>query len=237
MTSRKLELPKGKIGPNFTKKVLPWVETYWHQHKRYPSDTDLSARFGFDSFDLQRLHASKFYDECLRVRGITRLAGQLSSEQVAAVSLITNIADTRPTAAKLAGIGVTAEEYNGWLSNPTFKQELTNRADEILDNVYPEAQAALAKKVKNGDVNALKFYYEITGRASSPESINLKLTVVKLIEAVQKHVKDPAVLQAIASEINGVAPVAESAPAQLPSTPSPLQAQFREHIKNANNNY
>lgn len=219
---KQLMLPKGKIGPQFTKKVLPWVETYWHNHKRYPSDTELCTRFGFDHFDLQRLHSSKFYDECLRVRGITRIAGQLTDKQVAAVSLVTNFSDTRPTAAKLAAIGVTPEEYNGWLSNPAFKNELTVRADDILDNVYPEAQAALAKKVKTGDIQALKFYYEITGRAQSPETVNMKLTMVRLIEAVQKHVKDPKVLEAIANEINAVAPVAENVHAALPSVPNPL---------------
>lgn len=224
-TTRRLQLPKGKIGPQFTKKVLPWVETYWHNHKRYPSDTELCTRFGFDHLDLQRLHSSKFYEECLRVRGITRTAGQLTDKQVAAVSLITNFSDTRPTAAKLAAIGVTPEEYNGWLSNPTFKNELTVRADDILDNVYPEAQAALAKKVKTGDINALKFYYEITGRAQSPETVNMKLTMVRLIEAVQKHVKDPKVLEAIANEINAVAPVAEQTPAALPSVPNPLRGK------------
>lgn len=222
LPQRRLLLPKGKIGPQFTKKILPWVETYWHNNKRYPSDTELCTRFGFDHLDLQRLHSSKFYAECLRVRGITREAGTLTDKQVAAVSLVTNFSDTRPTAAKLAAIGVTPEEYNGWLSNPTFKNELTVRADDILDNVYPEAQAALAKKVKSGDINALKFYYEITGRAQSPETVNMKLTMVRLIEAVQKHVKDPKVLEAIANEINAVAPVAENAPAALPSVPNPL---------------
>lgn len=231
--ARRLTLPKGKIGPNFTKKILPWVETYWHNHKRYPSDTDLCTRFGFDSLDLQRLHSSKFYDECLRVRGITRDTSHLTDKQVAAISLITNFSDVRPNAAKLAAIGVTPEEYNGWLSNPEFKNQLTLRADDILDNVYPEAQAALAKKVKTGDVNALKFYYEITGRATSPEAVNLKLTMVRIIEAVQKHVKDPEILQAIASEINAVAPVAEQTVRELPSVPNPVSMtqQYKDHLR------
>lgn len=232
ITRKKLELPKGKIGPNFTKKIVPWVEIYWHKNKRYPSDIELCTRFGFEPLDLQRLHSSKFYDECLRERGISRDSSQLTDKQVAAISLITNFSDVRPNAAKLSAIGVTAEEYNGWLSNPAFKSELTNRADDILDNVYPEAQAALAKKVKSGDITALKFYYEITGRAQSPETANMKLTMIRLIEAVQKHVKDPAILQAIASEINAAGSVAlESVPtAQLPSNPSPLTKQYKEHL-------
>lgn len=213
---RKLELPKGPLGPQFVKKILPWVELYWHQYKRYPTDTDLAAQFGFDAEALLRLRGSKYYNECLKSRGIRQTSGGFSDKQIAALALITNFADRRPSDAKLAGIGVTAEMYNGWMQDPAFKRELQSRADSILDNVYPEAQAALAKRVASGDVNALKFYYEITGRAQSPEAINIKMTMARLIEAVQKHVKDPEVLQAIAQELQGVAPVAA-----IPTTPIP----------------
>lgn len=230
---RKITMPKGKLGPNFVRKVLPWVEIYWHQHKRYPSDTELSAQFGFEPDDLTRLKLSKYYNLCLKERGISQNESFFNEMQVAAISLITNFHDTRPVAAKLAGIGVTTEMYNGWMQNPAFKQELTNRASEILDNIQPEAQVQLATQIKKGSFQALKFYFEMTGQANSPEAINLKLTVARLIEAVQKHVKDPAVLQAIAAEIQGVAPVAE-----VPTTPIPaLSAKglYKEHLNGIHN--
>lgn len=229
---RRLELPKGKIGPNFTRKVLPWVETFWHNHKRYPSDTDLSAQFGFSALDLQRLHASKFYMNCLKDRGISKEANYFSEKQVAAISLITNIFDPRPVNAKLSAIGVTPEEYHGWMSNPSFKNELTNRAEEIMDNVFPEAQAALAKQVKNGNIPALKFYYEITGRAQSQETINVKIMMMKVIEAVQKHVKDPEVLAAIASDIQAAKQLSVATP-ELPATAPPknLKQAYAAHVE------
>lgn len=207
MPNRHLKFPQGKIGPNFTKKILPWIETFWANHKRYPSDAELVAEFGFTQPELMRLRNSKFYNECLKNRGIRQNEQFLSERQVAAITLITNFADQRPVDAKLANIGVTPEMYQGWMHDPAFKRELQSRADEVLDNVYPEAQTALAKQVRNGNVPALKFYYEITGRASSPEAINLKMTMARMIEAVQKHVKDPAVLQAIAGELTGTLPV------------------------------
>lgn len=236
MTARKLELPKGKIGPNFVKKVLPWVEVYWHKYKRYPSNTDLATQFGFTADDLLRLHASKYYLLCLKDRGISHEPKYFTPEQVAAISLITNIYDSRPNSAKLAAIGVTPEQYNGWMQNPEFKRELTERADEIMDNVYPDAQAALAKQVRNGSIPALKFYYEITGRANTPEMVNIKMMMVKVIEAVQKHVKDPAVLAAIAAEIQLAqsASVAPSTP-ELPKEKSPMRAAHLKHLQEVNN--
>ncbi len=227
----KVTIPKGKkIGPRVVDKILPWVEVYWHTHKRYPSDVALAEEFGFDADDLLHLHSSKFYLNCLRDRGVSHEPGSFTPEQVAAISLITNVYDVRSNAAKLASIGVTAEQYNGWMQDQSFKGELQRRAEDILDNIFPDAQAALAKKVSSGNMQALKFYYEITGRAASPEAINLKLTVVKLIEAVQKHVKDPVILQAIASEINAVGPVAEVPVAAIPSGTSPLKAAYKEHL-------
>lgn len=229
---RKLLLPKGKLGPNFTRKILPWVEVFWHQHKRYPSDTELSEQFGFDAQDLLRLKASKFYNECLKSRGIRQNEGFLTESQVAAIALITNFTDKRSVHAKLAGIGISSEQYNGWMQDRLFKAELQSRADDILDNVYPEAQAALAKRVSQGDVTALKFYYELTGRASSPEAINLKMTLARVIEAVQKHVKDPATLEAIGAEILAIAPVAS-----VPKSPIPEIRGMKElYMENKNGN-
>lgn len=232
----KIQLPEGRIGPKATKKILPWVELFWHNHKRYPTDTELATQFGFDANALQRLKVSKFYNECLKNRGITQHPGLFSDKQVAALALITNFTDPRPVNAKLAAIGVTAEMYNGWMQDPNFKRELQSRADDVLDNVYPEAQTALAKQVRNGNVPALKFYYELTGRANSPETINLKLTVARLIEAVERHVKDPAIKQAIAADIQNAieVPVASVPSTAIPSTSTPKEL-FKQHMERVHN--
>lgn len=191
-----------KVGPKFVNKILPWVETFWHTHKRYPRDEELVHKFGFDQTQLLQLHHSKFYANCLALRGIKREPNaDLSAEQVAAITMITNFSDTRPTEVKMAAIGVTEEQLNGWYSDPTFQRELASRADATLDNIFPEAQAQLARQIKKGNFPALKFYYEITGRAQSPETVNVKLAMMRLIEIVQKHVQDPEVLAAIAEEM------------------------------------
>lgn len=195
-----------KVGPKFVNKILPWVETFWHSHKRYPRDEELVHKFGFSETQLLQLHHSKFYKKCLEMRGISRdPESDLSAAQVAAITLVTNFSDTRPTHVKMASIGVTEEQLNGWYADPTFQREMASRADSILDNIFPEAQAQLARQIKKGNFPALKFYYEITGRAQSPETANVKLAMMRLIEIVQKHVKDPEVLSAIASEMRSTA--------------------------------
>lgn len=192
------------IGPKFCKPILPWVETFWHSKKRYPTDGELAQKFGLTVNQIERLHYSKYYEICLESRGITRENRDLTERQVAAISLMTNFSDTRSPTVKMTSIGVTEEELNGWYSNPMFQREMAARADAILDNVFPAAQAQLARHIQKGNFPALKFYYEITGRAQSPEVVNLKLAMQRLVEAVQRHVKDPEVIQAIGMEMQGI---------------------------------
>lgn len=214
------------VGPKWCKKVLPWVELFWHQKKRYPLDEELVQKFGFTKTQLLQMHNSKYYDRCLKDRGITREDRDLSERQVAAISVITNFSDQRPTSVKLVSIGVSEEELNGWYSNPIFQRELAARADSILDNIFPEAQAQLARQIKAGSFPALKFYYEITGRAQSPETVNVKMAMMRLIEIVQKHVQDPDILRAIASDMQGIQ--LSSVESSLPAEPAVAPRSMKE---------
>lgn len=223
------------IGPKFCKPILPWVELFWHNKKRYPTDGELVEQFGLTLFQIERLHASKYYENCLKARGISRQQSDLTEIQVAAISLITNFSDTRPPEVKMASIGVTPEELNGWYSNSIFQRELAARADSVLDNIFPEAQAQLARQIKKGSFPALKFYYEITGRAQAPEVVNLKMAMQRLVEAVQKHVKDPEVIAAIGMEMQGLTQ-ASSATEVIESHTQPPVAEltfkerYQEHL-------
>lgn len=213
-TSEKLPAKRKKrqsVGPRFVANIMPWIERYYHAHKTFPSDSLLMSQFRIDKEKLNLLLKSRLFAQALAERGIERRQ-HLNPLQVATIAVMTNFADTRSIDIKLAAVGVTPEMYYGWMSNPTFKREYQARADEIFDNVLPEANAALAAKVRRGDTSALKMYYEMTGRANAPETVNAQKLVVTVIEAIQKNVKDPVILQAIAREIQGEAPAFASTP-------------------------
>lgn len=201
------DFPKDSIGPKFVNKYMSWVETYWHDHKRYPEVEDFVTRFGWTADNIETLNKSKFWLKSLDRRGIARPGrekDQLSDRQVAAVAILMNWSDTRPPMAKLAEIGVTEEELHGWQSDPLFQQYLRRRGESALDNAAPVAQTNLLKKVSSGNLQAIKFYYEVTGQTNTQEVMNLKHLVQVILETVQKHVQDPEVLQSIASEIQAV---------------------------------
>lgn len=206
---RTIKFPKGPIGPQLTNKVLPWFETFWHTHKRFPQTSEIRTHFGFSENEVLLLLSSKFFLRCLSARGISPTVtqmgqGQLDSRQLAAIAIITNFSDLRPATFRLEEAGITTEELQGWYSNKTFNEVLAARSEATFANFAPSATAQLGRQIERGNLNAIKFYYEITGRANSPEAINVKRAMQVLIEAVQKHVKDPEVLEAIAREVQAV---------------------------------
>lgn len=205
---KKIKFPK-TIGPKYVSIIMPWLETYWNEHKRFPSVQSFIQEFGLSEQEVAALWNHKFFQRSLSRRGVplpdqVDLHGNpysLTDRQVAAIAILTNYHDSRSPVARLSMIGVTEQELQGWMNNSVFKETLRSRADEVFDNVDIDASINLAKRVKKGDLNAIKFYFEVTGRAQSPEAVNVKQAMQVLIEAVQKHVKDPAILEAIAEEV------------------------------------
>lgn len=198
---------KGKnFGPKFVRYAMPWFETYWHAHSRYPSNEEIMDRFGCTLTQVQELNRHRFWLDSLDRRGIQRpgTGAELSDKQIAAIALITNFNILEPLPIKLASIGVTEQELDGWYKNPVFKQALTNRADSVLDNVSVDADVELARAIKRGDFRAIKFYFEITGKAQSQEAVDVRRTMQILVEAVQKHVKDQDTLDAIGREVHAI---------------------------------
>lgn len=193
------------FGPKFSRRAMPWFEEFWHNYQRYPEAHEIMARFGCTLQQVSKLNTHRYWLECLKNRGIALpgISG-LTDKQIAAISMLTNFNVVEPMEEKMAQIGVTEEELNGWYQNPEFQKALSVRADNVLRNVSSTATVELARGIKKGDFRFIKFYYEITGQAQSPEAVNVKQAMQILVEAVQKHVKDPEVLKAIGMEVDSL---------------------------------
>lgn len=200
---RRQRLPK-TVGPSMVNRVVAWVEAFWFEFKRYPNDTEFLQQFDIDAPTLEKLHSYKRYRNAVRSRGIILPGVPLTPDQLGVVALVTNFADTRSLEAKLMMCGVSLETYHGWMQDPEFKRMIQSRADESLGNIYPEAVNALSREVKSGNMNAIKFYWDITGRSQTPEVRNLQIIIQLLIESVQRNVKDPEILSAISLDFDRI---------------------------------
>ena len=198
------------------REVISFCERHYLLNRgQFPSTEQIATNCRLSITRVKYILENSNVTESLYRRGIenwdkTVDSSYLSPEQIACAALIANFADTRSVAAKLDIIGITPTQYYAWLNNPTYKEFVRSLAESSLENTHHEAIGAFIQLVRNGDLAAIKYYFEITGYADSSDAVNLKLTIQRVIESIQRHVKDPQILARIALEIQGHVPVAAS---------------------------
>lgn len=125
----------------------------------------------------------------------------LTPTQVAAAITMMNFADTRPNDEKLEQLGINPTQYYAWLNDPQFKNLIDSLADQNLTNIRPTAIGEFTKAINKGDWNAVKYFLDVTGELKQDTGPNPETLILMLIEIIQKHVKDPEIITAIAQDI------------------------------------
>lgn len=185
------------------------IEHYWHKNEVFPPNDF----FKYEKFDIVENLKHETFHLALVKRGIKvpvvvdRSNGHvtpdgLTTEQVAAITTVVNFEDKRPRSVKLREMGITTTQWGGWLKDPEFKKFLHQMTTTHLQDVLHVANEGLLHAVERGDTNAIKFYYELTGRHTqeSGSMQNLRVVLAKVIESIQRNVQDPEVLKAISSD-------------------------------------
>ena len=180
-----------------------FIEFHFNQFKAAPSRDRLA--YEFPAYDEQRIEKqTEVALKKLEVKGYdVKKVDYLSPQQLAVANAMLNLADRRSDKKKLEDFKVSPAIYANWKKQDKFNRYLRERAEEVLGNSIGEVHLALIDSATSGDIGAMKLFYDITGRHSpgSKQVENVRGMLVRVIEAVQRHVKDPAVLQAIATEI------------------------------------
>lgn len=143
----------------------------------------------------------------LERRGIDIRNNGLTPQMLACANVLLDFSDKRSKTAKLRDLGLTTQQYNGFVANPQFNAYVTARAEKLLPDSMHEAHTALLKNVERGDTNSLKLYYEITGRHNPAQAreFNPEALLTRIFEIITTRVKDPDVLQAISQDIGSLA--------------------------------
>ncbi len=225
------------------------VEQWWHEHKRFPAPIISAEILKVSRKEIETLGTSSVVKTMLDNRGIpltTTPASELSPEQLAAANTYLNLADPRPLNTKLKELGISVIRFNGWMKGRTFGKYIRERAEDLLDEGMPFAHRELMNKVMHGNMDAIKFYYQVTGRYTGAPSIdaqNIGLTVQRLLEAIQIEVSDPELIQRIAGRFQTITtgePITPQPNTPMPA-PQPHQQTSPQHvlmqrvIKNASN--
>ena len=127
----------------------------------------------------------------------------LSVEQLGLLTILTNPVDGRTLKAKLRAAGVTWSVYQAWLRHPKFQEMFRKWASTTLMDAIPAAEVQLANLMVSGDLPALKFGMEVTGRhdpANKRQVDGQKLAAI-ILGVIEEEIKDVNTLRAIGDKI------------------------------------
>jgi Helix-turn-helix of insertion element transposase len=160
---------------------------------------------------LEKVMPTKEWAISMAARGIEWNSHDgLSSEQAYALALLTDPTERGGLKQRLDKLGLSYTTYRAWLNNPVFSRAVSVLSERMLSDSLGSAHGALVRQVEKGDVNAIKFYYEITGRfdPKKQQVMDVMSLMAQVIEIIQKHVTDPNMLNAIGGEFALLAAVA-----------------------------
>lgn len=202
---RRKAIDYGDFRPETFRRAVVAVDLEYRRLGRVPAIREV-----YDSWPqipvetYSKLYAHKGFREALVSQGIRVNTGAgLTQEQASALLLICDPTDRRTTATKMKSLGLTYAVYQAWMRDPVFRAERQRRSKENLDDVVPAALDRLAGNVEAGDQRAIEYVLAAKG-VYSPAQANQQdamRVVYAVLEAVQKHVRDKDVLQAILDDV------------------------------------
>lgn len=203
---------------NEDRTFINYIEQMWVKHARLPTETETKTS-GFALTQWRRLVSTETFAEELYQRGIPKAAvlelqtatkdrKVLTERQLAVAAIILDQHDTRPRIKKLTESGLTTQEWQEWLLDPTFADYMASRSSKILRSSAFEADAALLAKVRQGDIRGIDYFNAYTGRfdrtvsaKSQEQPLDIKTFLIRVMESLQKHIKDTETLEAIANDL------------------------------------
>jgi hypothetical protein len=209
---QRLAIPAGETPDNF-RRVVGAAYTAWvgSGSARLPDVNDVMEYTGSMTRKVVgRILGSEEFTTAIQARGVPwHTGGGLTAQQMLALSVMTDPTNRKNPAAKLKAVGVSYGQYRAWLKEPLFKRKLDQITESMVQDHIADMQVALTNKAVNGDLNAIKFVYEMTGKhdPASKEVIQLKAVITMLLEVLSRHLSaQPELLQAVAVDIQKALP-------------------------------
>ncbi len=209
MVSRQQYLAIKNALTSAEKALIDFYELQWHLKHRVPTVEEVTEYLRKSRPNLRQTSVNYYLTRqpvkaALKKRGIPfeqHTREELTDQQLAAAVTVMNFADVRSIPEKLDQLGILPSQYYAWLNDPTFRNFVQSLADQNLNNIDPVAKTEFTKKIAQGDWNAVRFYLENTGTLHQNDAPQSEVLLRMIVEIIQKHVKDPEVIIAIAQDI------------------------------------
>lgn len=154
---------------------------------------------------VSKVVATPEYKAAMLQRGINVSKSKgLLPEQSYALEIMSDPARSGTFNTKLRAAGISYTKWRSWLKDPVFRQAFDIITESMLNEHQGDVHTALVGKAISGDMRAIEYYNQITGRfdPNRIQVINQHAIIQGLIEIIIRHVTDENVLMAISNDID-----------------------------------
>lgn len=145
------------------------------------------------------------FREALHHRGIQWDAKDgLSMEQQTVLLKLADPFDRRGLASKLKDLGVPMPRFQAWMKQPLFSELFNKQTKDNYVEALPAIRQRLIGNAEAGDQRAIELVFAMTGEWN-PNQQHLedaRTIVLKVVEAIIRHVKDAKTREAILSDVS-----------------------------------
>jgi hypothetical protein len=102
---------------------------------------------------------------------------------------------------------ISIAELDGWMRDKHFAGAFSAKAEDNLKKYLPIADQALGQMVQSGDMKAITFLNQLTGRfdPNAKNSIDVGSLLLQVQDIVLRHVRDPITKRNIGRELMALA--------------------------------
>lgn len=171
-------------------------------------DIERVAGAAFEDVDLELLStvlASEKFRLAMASRGVEfgRLdVDGLSAEMVATVRVLSDPEPGLTVRERLKSIGVSWDQFQGWLNFGPFRSALTASSERSLRGAVALANTRLVEQVDSGDLRSVKYLHELTGyfTPGRQQVLDTQQLVRDVMTVVLRRVTDPDLLMQLAGD-------------------------------------
>lgn len=138
---------------------------------------------------IKQFKATEEYRELMLEVGIeVTEVSQLNEKQLMALKMVSDVGDKRSKLTKLKELGITETVWRGWMKQKEFNDSFRAMAKTAIDEAIPMAEIKLAEMAEAGDLNTIKFLFEVQGRynPAQQQAVDAQALMNVMIDSAQE---------------------------------------------------
>lgn len=193
-------------------RVLAFIEQRYYETNLLPTKEHVSEVFDIDLRTLAAIMRRTEFKTAFKARGLPDYKttqendkGLLTPIQLAVANVLLNTHDRNTIRKKLQILNVTTTQFQAWQKQPAFMDYLRKESIARFQNADVDARLSLTKLVQDSDLNAIKFYMELSGIYSPNQQpiLDLQRLLATVLELLVKYLA-PAELLEVAESLEDI---------------------------------